>query len=295
MEFYADASSLLIAIYQILLILFNCINTFYAELSISKKIYFFKEFEDHNLNLQKHSKKINKLLFESKIESFQNSNFHKQVDNKNKKAISPNLNDLSNDSNDIEKSSIRNSSRKLEQKIEIFSRRDVESVYNVKNNKIYNNSKKIEEIQIIDNNQKKINFDFNVFEIIRTSFCKYKCCLNKNLELKNNVNEKANNFLNYNLDIVCYIRNQILFDIINETILDEQFKSIVNFLCRPIISKNQDLKNDFSDFYRKFEEKDFEKFSQELFELIQKPNKSIKEKKLLNLSNNHLNDYFNNI
>ena len=50
--------------------------------------------------------------------------------------------------------------------------------------------------------------------------------------------------------------------------MDEQIKSIVNFLCRPIISINNDIKNDFSDFYRKYEEADFDKFCEEILYLF---------------------------
>ena len=49
MEFYADASSLLIGFYEILIIIFSFINNFYAELSLSKKIFFFKELNHNNL------------------------------------------------------------------------------------------------------------------------------------------------------------------------------------------------------------------------------------------------------
>ena len=111
---------------------------------------------------------------------------------------------------------------------------------------------------------------------------------------KKNYNEKSSNFLSNNLDIVSYVRNQILFNIINEIILDEKTKSIVNVLCHPVISKNKEPNDNFLDVYRIYEEKDFNKFSQELLELIQKPNKSVREKKLIRLSNNHLNYIFNN-
>ena len=42
MEFYADASSLLIALYEILFIIFNYINNFWAEQTLSKKLFFLK-------------------------------------------------------------------------------------------------------------------------------------------------------------------------------------------------------------------------------------------------------------
>ena len=318
MEFYADASSLLITFYQILLIIFNCINTFYAELSISKKIFFFKELDENNLNFQIQSKRINKLLSQTNKESLQYPNFQKRKINNNKRTI----NDFSNNSNNAEKNSRKNSSRKSGSIIEILSinkydlrsssneqsidklkrtqklqtdnisyQKNVENIYNQKSTTKFNNSK-IEDIQPIDDNKKRIKYDFNICEIIFASF--FKCCLSKNLEFKNNINSKAVNFLNYNLDIVTYIRNQILFNIINETVLDDQIKSIINFLCRPVLSINHDIKNNFSDFYEMYEEKHFNKFSEELLELVQKPKKSIREKKLILLSNNHLKDYFNN-
>ena len=162
----------------------------------------------------------------------------------------------------------------------IFRPKNSENIYNKKSSIKYNSNE----------DKKKINYNFNIFEIIFAFFC--KCCLCKKLKLKNIINEKASDFLNINLDIVSYIRNQILFDIINETILDEQVKSIVNFLCLPVLSINHDIKNNFSDFYKLYDEKDFTKFSEELIELIQKPNKSIREKKLIKLSNNRLKYFF---
>ena len=41
-EFYANATSLLIGLYRLLIIIFNYINNFYAENSLSRRIFFFK-------------------------------------------------------------------------------------------------------------------------------------------------------------------------------------------------------------------------------------------------------------
>ena len=71
----------------------------------------------------------------------------------------------------------------------------------------------------------------------------------------------------------------------------EHIKSITNFLCRPIISINDNKeKNELSEFYLQYKENDFYKFSEEINNLIQKPKKKIKEKKLIFLSNKHLKD-----
>ena len=62
MEFYADASSLLIALYEILIIIFNYINNFWAEQALSKKIFFFKDLEESGLNIKKRTNQILELL-----------------------------------------------------------------------------------------------------------------------------------------------------------------------------------------------------------------------------------------
>ena len=122
MEFYADASSLLIAFYEILLIIFYFINTFYAELSLSKKLFFFKEINENNININKYSSRINTLLSqineESNIQNIQN--FHCRLNN-NKRKISPSSNVFSDNSNNIENNYGRYSSKKSISKIEILS------------------------------------------------------------------------------------------------------------------------------------------------------------------------------
>ena len=98
--------------------------------------------------------------------------------------------------------------------------------------------------------------------------------------------------LNNNLDVVIFVRNQMLFNILNETILEDQIKSIVNFLCRPIISINDDkTKNDLPQYYLQYKEDDFNKFSEEVIQLVQKPKMKRKEKKLILLSNIHLKNF----
>ena len=154
-------------------------------------------------------------------------------------------------------------------------------------NKINNNINKKEE-KVTNKNKENIKYDFNIFEIIIVSFC--KCCFTENLNKKNNINEKAIKIIDYHLDIVSYIRNQMLFDIINKTILDENVKGIINFLCRPIISVNNEIKKDNYNFYRSYKENDFIVFSEELTNLIEKKEKKIKEKKLIYLPNEHLKD-----
>ena len=320
LEFYADASSLLIAFYEILLIIFNLINNFYAEFSLSKQIFFFKELKDNNFDINKNTKKISELLIE--VRNNQKSYNFKPLFTKYKNQrnyIQRNNNPTSNIFSDniitIEKKSKRNSSNRTLSKIEILSinKYDVksdsidQSIDKIKSHKLQtdevsfkngkSNNNKNSTIKDIDynninekssiNNYQNIKYKFNVFEIFIASFC--QCCLLKNLKIKNNLNEKANDLLNNSLDIVSFVRNHMLFNIINETILDENIKSIVNFLCRPIISiHNDNTKNELSEFYKVYKEKNFGKFSEELIQIIQKPKKNLKEKKLIEITEKHL-------
>ena len=131
-----------------------------------------------------------------------------------------------------------------------------------------------------------ISYDFNIIEVLETTI--FKCCQSKKIQIKNNLYEKANSILNSKLDIILYVRNMILFDIINETIFGTGEKNIVNFLSRPIISLKGKEKNKIPIFYKRYESSDFNKFYYELNELAKKPEKRMEEEQLISISNNHL-------
>ena len=133
----------------------------------------------------------------------------------------------------------------------------------------------------------KIEYDFNICEVLGASI--FKCCQSKELQIKYNLNEKANSILSSKLDIVLYVRNMILFDIMNETLLSVGYKDIMNFLSRPIISLKGKEENVFSIFYHGYKSSDFDKFYNGINDLSQKMNKAREEKELLALTDKHLN------
>ena len=137
--------------------------------------------------------------------------------------------------------------------------------------------------------RKRVEYSFNIFEIIIILIC--KCCLCKKISLKNNVNEKANDILFKKIDIITYIRNMILFDIINNIIIEDDKIPIINFLCRPLISLNKKEKNKYDSFYRNFKEKDFNKFSDEIIDITQNSIKRDKEMKLISFSREYLEKF----
>ena len=110
----------------------------------------------------------------------------------------------------------------------------------------------------------------------------------KRMKIKNAANEKANTILYKNMDVVNYSRNMILLDIINQTILDDDKKKIINFLSRPVININQKVKYKSDEFYNNFKEKDFNKYYDNIQDLVKKTQKEDREIKLISVSNEHL-------
>mgnify|MGYP006988899353 FL=1 len=82
MEFYADASSLLIALFEVLFIIFCFVNRFYADHSLSKQIFFFKEAENKHFDINRKSNQIKNLvkLLDPLIEK---KNFNLSINDKN--------------------------------------------------------------------------------------------------------------------------------------------------------------------------------------------------------------------
>ena len=368
MEFYADASSLLIALYYIIYFIFNYIDYFYAYYSISKKIFFFKGVEDDKkFNIFEKRKEIQQILSlinykgkrnkmneieiipkasgndidqiikkkelsrtielnsDKKLKGIQIYN-SKNTQNENEHFASLKMSigkekrfnnryipskvlkiPKYNNKYDLEfKENALNSEDYLQKKkmSEIRKNIDNDDILNIKykekagsdfkNSKKYNNdiiSFSSSTSKVIKNKDKsKIKYSFNLLEIIMTQF--FKCCMTKKMEIKNNINENAEQILCQKLDINTYIRNMILFDIMNQIILNDDKKDIVNFLCRPLISTAKNDKNEFEEFYYHYKEKDFDKFIKNIKELYAKSQKMNSENKLIFISEEYLRKFF---
>ena len=261
-EFYADASSLLIAVYDIINIILSIISNFYAEQAVIKKLFLFKEMDNKYFHFSKKSKKIQELVsLTNEVIDFDQPESTKRRLTRSKSFLYMKNNSRNSRSYSI--TAIKN--------METIDKEDQE-------NKIRD--------KII--NQKTIKFSFNIFEIIISLL--FPCCLKDNLKLKIDVSEKANNLLNQKLNVILYVRNMILLDILNKTIIDEQKRDILNFLSRPIISSNNN-KNEKQDiFYENLFENDFDKFYNCVYELSRKANKNDNEKRLIKLSKQHLKE-----
>ena len=126
----------------------------------------------------------------------------------------------------------------------------------------------------------------NIFEVICASF--FNCCLPKELGRKNNINEKANSIIFNKLDLVSYVRNMILLDIMYDSMLEGKKKDVINFLSRPVISLYINDKFKPTQFYRRFRGADFARFSDSITDVVQKSKGEMVDKKLIDFTNRQL-------
>ena len=320
-EFYADASALLVAIYEILVVIFDFLNTFWAQQTLARKIFFFQDF-DYKLKIDGKKEKIKELLditdsvindfnfkekkenVKSTIENFQKEKIvyqSKKTTSKDVKHFNNLLTENEDTIEDINLERISNSYKGKEydisskNNIKINSKSRNKDFYEenhlTEKNNIYNTlatSIKDKETTYEENEikEEKVKYKYNLFDKIKSLFC--KCCLSKKFKIKDELTEKAHEILDQKLDITLYVRNMMLFDIINETLLNSEIKDIVNFLIRPIIPLKNKEENEFSIFYSKYKENDFNNFYKEVIKLSNKENKRNEEIKLISICNKHL-------
>ena len=82
----------------------------------------------------------------------------------------------------------------------------------------------------------------------------------------------------------------VLLDILNQTLLDRNTKEILKFLSTPIISVNKKVSTENYEVYNRYSEDDFDKFYNEISELVKKPKKMKVDKKLITLSYQQLKE-----
>ena len=361
MEFYADASSLLIAIFEILVIIFNFVDTFYAHHALAKSMFFFKDLEDkENFNILKKMDIIQEIISitEPKRKASENSPIEMNSKDNLIKNFPPKKNEtekqeIYEDGEEIQKevkiynSRIKNQSdakqmktsshlkgkstedkkdyniddkpNKYEEKYsdEIMGEYD-ENYSKYKKNQSkrnknseamlnfrYNNKNDIYFNESIGTNmddysdserprkrkkkKEKVENKFNILEIIVSQlFC---CCMCKKIKLKHQANEKANELLFKKLDINVYVRNMILFDLLNLTTIDSIKKPLINFLSRPVVSISQKNKGEFDEFYKKYRERDFNKFYDQIQEVAQKSKRDGGEEKFFSISHERLKSF----
>ena len=165
MEFYADSSSILIALFEVLFIVFCFVNRFYADHSLSKQIFFFKDVENSHFDINRKCNQVKNLiklldpLSEKKIISLKIDNNKSQLPKNNDDKNDIDLNDLEDEINIYNRNKKLTSKESLSKIDETFKSNDARNFLNkkMKNNRL---SRKIIISGDENNNGKNKNLNF---------------------------------------------------------------------------------------------------------------------------------------
>ena len=310
MECYADSSSLLIGVFKVLCFIFGFINSFYANISISKSLFFFKEIQGTNLDNLKKYKQIKTLITLTEpyaIKSSLNNFKSKEISKKEEKMkpLSPlAINEIEEciekkETKIYKRSNFMKNEDNLEKgdsnSIKIYNRqmssiRNYQNSNNLLNLKSkHNNFVKTKKKEFSENKPKEtFKYSFNLVEIIVNKFFSFCCCMTKKMKLKKDLNSKVNNILYNKLDIISYIKNMTLLDIMSQTLNDPNIKDILKFLSMPIVSVNKN--ESINKKNNRYTDADFDTFYNQISELVKKTKKLKYEKKLISLSYQQLKE-----
>ena len=226
-------------------------------------------------------------------------NIYSDNNERKRKSISYSEKGIGNIIRDINNSKTKNNMINLSTEKMIFKKeKDSQNSKNIKNTSlttdkiIVNNKENNSYINKTKNKlelkNEKNKYYINNCEIIIISFC--KCCSTPKLKLKKQFHEKINNILCNNLDIVFYIKNMLLIEVMNDVLLNSNNKDVINFLYRPILSWNKKEEKECIKSYENYKDIDFDKFYEKLSQLIQKPDITQKEKQIIFLTRQKLLD-----
>ena len=165
MEFYADSSSILIALFEVLFIVFCFVNRFYADHSLSKQIFFFKDVENSHFDINRKCNQVKNLiklldpLSEKKIISLKIDNNKSQSPPNNDDKNDIDLNEFEDEINIYNKNKKLTSKESLSKIDETFKSNDGRNFLNkkMKNNRL---SRKIIISGDENNNGKNKNLNF---------------------------------------------------------------------------------------------------------------------------------------
>ena len=272
-EFVASVTELIEQILLIFIAIFGFLDTFYAYHAVISDLFVFKGIENENAK-----------LFIKNIKKIQKDDFNEKNDSKNNSiknnSINKNNNNNNNSNIEMEKLNINESENN---KNLITKKENQTEEKSIENNN--NNNKNVEFIN-------KAELDYNVFEIFFMSI--FSCCLCKNLKKKKEIYDKSTEILFTKMDIIEYLKNMQILNVLNKLILSKEERNILKFLAKPSINvneENDDENNNKFDsiFTSNLNENEIKEFWKNYDDLKNKSNKNEVESRLIEFTTNNLN------
>ena len=290
-EFAANMSSILSQILLFLLIFVTYINRFYSHISIMKHIFEFKETNSKRTRMLKEKYQTFFPQGEFKLDNAIN---YTQIPTKQfhiKQSLDESNGPLTISKNISNNLSINNTSE-IKQKNTNDNSNIAPNVIGVQNEicikKTHSNKFFIRKRE----RKKKDDLDikYNIIELAFSMLC--QSCSWKKLQMKNVLLEKGKRKLFYHLDILTYLKNMQMLEIINFIVLKGYESVIVRFISKPSISIANKI-DVFEQIQNRYNynttEKEIIDFFQSIKYLHEKDAKSDRDRKLINIAGIELN------
>jgi len=279
-EFVANVTELIEQILLIFIAVFGFLDTFYAYHAVISDLFVFKGNENENTK-----------LFIKNIKKIQKNNEINEKDKISENSLNKNNNSINKNNNSINKNNSNIEMEKLninesENNKNLIPKKENQTETKLPSTQNTNNNKNVEFIN-------KAELNYNVFEIYFMSI--FSCCLCKNLKKKKEIYDKSTEILFTKMDIIEYLKNMQILNVLNKLILSKEERNILKFLSKPSINVNEDENDENNNnfdciFTSNLNENEIKDFWKNYDDLKNKNNKNDIQNRLSEYTTNNLNN-----
>ena len=284
-DFYGN-NYILLDLYHLLCFLLGYYSSFFGRRSIKHKLFFYE-----NNSKNKMSKNSLNNLFSGNKENIENKNSITE-----NTLVELKLNNINNDINNIDIYNINN----------INNNNNNINSDNIRNNNINHKTNDTNTPQDDLNPETKTTkkskkrYELSCFHRFKRCFF---CCCHWTFSHGNNIIHSPDDFIDEKLDIIYYIKNMLLLELINQLEFENK-QNFINFLITPIIESKRyhkgvgtsEIKNvdkseddDVDNLYKEASQLEYNKVSEEIMDSMK--NQQKRDIKLINILENKINDH----
>ena len=271
-EFVANVTELIEQILLIFIAVFGFLDTFYAYHAVISDLFVFKGNENENTK-----------LFIKNIKKIQKNNEINEKDKISENSLNKNNNSINKNNSNIEMEKLN--INESENNKNLIPKKENQTETKLPSTQNTNNNKNVEFIN-------KAELNYNVFEIYFMSI--FSCCLCKNLKKKKEIYDKSTEILFTKMDIIEYLKNMQILNVLNKLILSKEERNILKFLSKPSINVNEDENDENNNnfdciFTSNLNENEIKEFWKNYDDLKNKNNKNDIQNRLSEYTTNNLN------
>ncbi len=285
-EFYGD-NYILLDLYHLLCFLLGYYSSFFGRRSIKHKLFFYENNSKNKMskNSLKNLFSGNKENMENKSSITENTLVELKLDNINNDINNTNIYNINNINND--NNTINNNNNNINNKTN-----DINITPDALNPETKTTKKS------------KKRYELSCFQRFKSCFF---CCCDWTFYHGNNIIYSPDDFIDEKLDIIYYIKNMLLLELINKLEFENK-QNFINFLITPIIeskryhkrvetseikdedkSEDKSEDDDVDDLYKEASQLEYNKVSEEIIDSMK--NQQKRDIKLIKMLENKINEY----